>query len=128
MAAAVAWGYIHCIYVMVIAAPRHLSSRTILHTRIFFQTYTCKDRKSDCLTNVTKPRGTINIAVVARRFGSADGSSVLSFSHKMKVLHIDLMIETEAEIAIWSSKLLRKVMVLLQLTSQNAQIGALHYL
>ena len=56
--------------------------------------------------------------------------SVLSFSHKMKVLHIDLMIKrstTDAEMAIWSFQLL-KVMVLLQLTSQNAQIGAPHYL
>jgi len=34
---------------------------------------------------------------------------------------------TEAEMAIWSFQLL-KVMVLLQLTSQNAQLGAPHYL
>jgi len=35
---------------------------------------------------------TINIAaVLGRRFGIGDGSSVLSFSHKMKVFHIDLM-------------------------------------
>ena len=49
--------------------------------------------------------------------------SVLNFSHKMKVLHIDLisMIErstTEDEIAIRSFQLL-KVMVLLQRTSHN---------
>ena len=56
--------------------------------------------------------------------------SVLSFSQKVKVLYIDLMIKrstTEAEMAIWSFQLL-KVMVFLQFTSQNAQIGALHYL
>jgi len=49
---------------------------------------------------------------------------------RMKVLSIDLMIKrstTEAEMAIWSFQLL-KVMVFLQLTSQNARIGALHYL
>ena len=70
---------------------------------------------------------TINIAAaVGGRFEIGDGS----FSHKMKVLHIDLMIKrstTKAETAIWNFQLL-KVMVLLQLTSQNAQIGAPHYL
>ena len=48
--------------------------------------------------------------------------SVLGFSHKMKVLHIDLM-ERSTEIAICSFQLLQKVMVLLQLTPQNSQIG-----
>jgi len=72
----------------------------------------------------------LDIAAVVGRFEIGVDDSVLSFNHKMKVLHIDLMIErstTEAEIAIWSFQLL-KVMVLLQLTSQNAQIGTPHYL
>ena len=74
---------------------------------------------------------TINIAaVVGEDLKLEMHHSVLSFSHKMKVLHNDLMIKrstTEAEMAIWSFQLL-KVMVLLQLTSQNAQIGAPQYL
>jgi len=45
--------------------------------------------------------------------------SVLGFSHEMRVL-----IERSTEIAIGSFQLLQKVMVLLQLTPQNSQIGA----
>ena len=44
------------------------------------------------LTNVTKPRETINIlAVRVGRFGTADGSFCAWFSYEMKVLHIDLI-------------------------------------
>ena len=46
---------------------------------------------------------TINIAAVVGRLEIGVDDSVLSFSHKMKVLHIDLMIKrstTEAEMAI----------------------------
>ena len=44
------------------------------------------------LTNVTKPRETINILEVrVGRFGIADGSFCAWFSYEMKVLYIDLM-------------------------------------
>ena len=52
---------------------KHLWGTTMWLKPIFFQTYTCKDRKPDCLTilsNVTN----ILAVVVGRTFGTADGS------------------------------------------------------